>query len=711
VNDLRHIGRVRQVGSAPAGVVVGLLALVLGVAPAFAARPDHTTRADALESDVRQIASTAERIERNVAPGRGFITPDQAARRYQDYVYFHLIGRHEQAAEGFFALVTTGALTDAGLHWDAEWYLAESLYKMGNLRTAEAYFKVILEDARHPFRDDAVRRLLEIYVDVDDEAAFQLLYENEILSGRVRGSDLITYAVGKAFFRKGDRVQAKSSLGDLTPQSPYYRKARYILGAIMVVEGNLETAAQIYRSIVELSVETTDDRRVLDLSLLALGRIYMELGLYQEAAGFYAKIGGDSEFLTDKLYEEIWTLIKQKEEIRGIRVRSGADLPPEEVALLQRREQELVQQALRGVDLFLLRYSEHEYGARLRLLQGHLHIQAVEYQKALNAYQSLINDYAPVRERFRELASSDDKPKEYFRQILEQGDKFRGARDQLPPFAMSLVLADRELGRALTIYRDLERQRQMLSTSEGIIVELRQALENATGIGGFDTLRYDAQLARSLVVQRQFELLDLEDAILEDALSGDARRQVAAQRGALASAQSTALEAVAKGDHAGARGQVASLRSARTSARGAVRDPDAARLLERLDRMHTALVGADDNLAGSESRLGRLEATELQRIRERFEREVTSVEQQRADLASTLTEAERVSVELTRSGFGRLEDFFADSVMRADVGLIDVYWAQKVEVTDEKKRVIQERNELRSRILNRFEQIEQKLRL
>lgn len=692
-----------------------MLALLAGLWPGVAShagRDDELSRrVENLELAVERTVQTAERIERTVAPGRGFITNDEAVQRYQDYVYYHLIGRHEQAAEGFFTLVTTAALSDAGLHSDAEWYLSESLYKMGNRRTAEVNYRVIVEDPTHPFRDDAVRRLLELYVDVDDDEAFQLLYETEILSGRVRTSDLVTYAVGKAFFRKGDLVQAKSSLGDLQSESPYYRKGRYILGAIMVMEGNLETAAQIFRSIVELSVEVTDDRRVLDLSLLALGRIYMELGLYQEASSFYSRISADSEYLADKLYEEVWTLIKQKEEIRAVRMESAAELPEEEVALLQRREQDLVQQALRGVDIFLLKFSDHQYSAKLRLIRGHLHIQAIEYQQALTAYEGVVSDYAPVRERFRELAKSDDKPREYFQKLLQQGSAFQGVRDQLPPFAMSMVLADRDLSRAVTIYRDLERQRQMIGTSQAIIDELHKVLETATGIGGFDRVRYDAQFARSLSVQHHFELLQLETDLLESALSGDARRQMAELGGILGQAQSTALQAVADANYDQVQQKIQSLRAARQPFRSQVSDPELVELLQRIDRLHASLRAADDNLAGSERRLGPLEETELRRIRDRFDREVTLVERQREDLKTTLSEAERVSVELTRSGFGRLEDFFAESVLRADVGIVDVYWAQKVEVSDEKKRVIEESNQLRKRILNRFEQIEQKLRL
>jgi TolA-binding protein len=690
------------------------LALVVGLAlsvPALAVPAPLKERYDNLVVEVQVVQETAADMTRNVAPGRGFITPDQAEQRYRDYVFLYLVGEYQQAAEGFFSLVTTLALADAGLQWDAEWYLAESVYKMQNLRTARQYYADIVASDDHPFREDAVRRLLEIHVDLEDDEAFQALYEREILSGRVRSSDLITYAVGKAFFEKGDYVQAKSALGDLLPDSPFYRKARYILGAIMVVEGNLETAAQYYRSVVELSVETVDDRRVLDLSLLALGRIYLELGLYEEASTFYSRIASDSEYLDDKLYEEVWTYIKQKEEIRALRNNASDELPEEERELLAARERELIQQALRGIDIFLLAFPEHPYTPRLKLLRGHLHIQAVEYDSAMRSYEQVISEYAPVRERFGELARSTDKPKEYFQQILRLGERFQGTRDQLPAYAVSMVMEDADLSRAITVYRELEQQRQSIATSEAIIEELRSALDNAEGIGGFDAMRYDITFSRSLAVQHHFDLLALEEDLLESALSGSERREVEAVRRDRRKAHDVALEAIAEGDAERVARDIAGIRERLERLRIPVQDPDTLRMLQGIDQLHQVLVAAEDRLASAGSRLGPLEADELDRIRQRFEREVAEVEKQRGTLNDTFGEAEAVSIDLTRSGFGRLEDFFAESVLRADVGIVDVYWAQKVQVSEEKTRVIEERNALRDQISRRFELIEQKLSL
>ena len=50
------------------------------------------------------------------------------------------------------------------------------------------------------------------------------------------------------------------------------------------------------------------------------------------------------------------------------------------------------------------------------------------------------------------------------------------------------------------------------------------------------------------------------------------------------------------------------------------------------------------------------------------------------------------------------------SVIRADVGVVDVYWSQKIDVTNELERVVTEQKSLRDDLLRRFDTIEQRLK-
>lgn len=775
-----------------------LLWLTLLAPAVAAARHPVEDLLDEIDRNAVSIQDTVVRLDEQVAPGRGFITNAQASERYQDSVYLFMLGEYEKAAEGFFTLVTTAALADAGLHRDAEWYLAEALFMMGNLATAEARYQVIADDMQHPFRDDAVRRLLELYASSDQTEAFYAYYEQEIVMGRVRASDIITYAVARAFYQSDDLDRAVRQFEAFQQGSAFYRKAQYFLGAIAVKQGDLDRAVTVFSDLANESVDTLEDRQVLDLALLALGRIHYERGDFDEAVTAYDRIGGDSEYLADKLYELTWAYIKQGQEQHRLADEKEAEGDLAAATELRLVRTEHYRKALRGVEIFLLAYSEHQYAAQLRVLQGHLHMLMDQRDDALDAYEKVIVDYTPIRERFGKLARADEDGAVYF-QTLADLDRDATAGD-LPPYAMAMMMADNELSRALSVYRELEKQRRDVEISEQLIAELDRVLGASAGIGGFDQLRYDTILNQTLATDLQLELLRAEESWLADSVTGSlaerlgdlkgrretlerelaeetTRRETRQQelqeqlqmlrseartlrdtveqlraetrslRAELARGTSAADPAAQADIQARLTRLDADLADAQTALtriekEEAVKSASAAELEssgsgvadrvgelrreyrklregagagadrvvgDRLDKLHDSLDEMQRRLAGVRQRIETTENSELGRIRQRFNFEVREVAEQRAELDRTTEEAQRVSIELTRAGFGRLEDFFAESVLKADMGIVDVYWSEKLEVADQKTRVQEEKAALLADLEERFALIRLKL--
>lgn len=783
---------------------VGVLAIATQGLSAGAHARDLTTVLPEIETEIAAYSSVARTLSEQVAPGRGFITPTAARERYEECVYFFMVGDYAPAAEGFFALVTTASLMEEGLHLDAEWYLAESLYQMKNLVTAEARFQVIAEDASHPFREEAVRRLLEMYANTGQSEAFYAYYEQEIVRGKVNPSDLITYTVAKAFYAQGDLVKAKSNLLDIKPDSPFYWRSRYYLGAVMVQQGELEAAKEYFRSVLDLPVETYEQRQVLDLSLLALGRIHLEAGDFDSAVDYYARVASDSNYLAAKLYELVWTHIRQRQgleaEIRDLQ--AGEEISDEQKEIINRKQDQaddLLQEALRGVEIFLLAFPEHKDTAQLKLLKGHLHMSVREYDRALETYEEVIAAYTPIRERFKGLRNSMDETDSFFQEVLdaERGQPTLGA--DLPAFATALMLADSDLSRSIELYRALEEQSRDIEASESLIAQLETVLDSSVGIGGFEKIRYDALLNQNLALQSQLELLALEEEYLLDTLSGPAKRAVAdlRERRLAVQASSERAMSVSEEHQAKLKSYQSSLRKVQREREGLLRkmgslqeeadgiqrrlaaakasDDGAGRqeMEVRLATVHSSISEAQRALPSVEAELGRLlaspvgdtdtsafksvmsdvadvhaayqqagaatplaerfaqdqrdlknaqsvisellrrlarvENAELERIRGRFEHEVEAVAKERQELESTMTSAEAVAVHLTQAGFGRLEDFFADSVLKADMGVVDVYWAQKVGVVDQRLEVAMEREALQADLERRFTIIRQKM--
>jgi TolA-binding protein len=752
---------------------LAVMALALGLGASAGAK-SLEDRLNLIELEIGQIVVRTDDLELQVAPGRGFITKAQAMQRFQDCVYLHMIGEFSLAAEGFFALATTGALGDAGLHRDSEWYLAESLFQLGNYATAEARFQIISEDESHPFRSEAVRRLLELYARTGQKDTFYRYYEREILRGRVEASDMIRYTVAKSFYQQGNLVQAKSHFREIMAESDYFARSHYFLGTIMVGENDLEAAREYFEALIEMSVDDSDDRKILDLSLLALGRIHYEVADFEQAADYYGRIGGDSQYLDEKLFEIIWAFIKQGE----------------------------FKDALRGVDIFLLAFPEHKYTSELQLLQGHLYLQEREFISAVSSYEQVVSDYTPIMNQFGGLARSGEEGREYFKVVLGRTGA-RSSTQGLPGYALAMITDDEELTKALTIYRELALQESSVEESEKIIEELTAVMDASSGIGGFGQVRYDIGLNLGITDQNRWLLLEAEEAWLTQNTSGEAKRGVEAlsevradlmlvanKAGALvenAEGRLKAYEAEARrvraettialaqirqqqvelkdlkrqlqdlgpGDprrqevesemrlvendmsSAQKRLQSIKLEMSRDEVIGVVEkaehDKDALvaaavkKLREqyraarnkasgnlgeigRVDELFDTLETCRAKLRTSMKRLRTMEQAELGRIRARFEHEEQEVASQRSELARTLLKAEKVSVSLTRAGFRRLEEFFGDSVMRADMGLVDVAWAKKMDIADEKRRVAKDKSVLLNDLSRRFDLIKQKLR-
>lgn len=726
-----------------------------------------------------ELGTVARDIEQRVGTGGNTdLTEDEAKARFEKYLFYRLVGRHQEAAEGFFGLVTTGALTDADLHRDAEWHLAESLYGMGNVVTAEARFKVIAQDQYHPFRADAVRQLLELYADEGDYETFYQLYEAEIVNGRVKPTSEITYTIAKSFYKQGDMAKSSQYFNDILPEHPEFSRARYFLGVLALREDKLEEAVPYFQEASQVSIETVDGRRVHDLSLLALARIAYENSDFLTAADNYQKVGGDSEYLDDVLFESSWSWIKQ----------------------------DRYDEALQSVGIFLLAYPEHRYAGDLRVIEGHLHMgcaqspdkcpdpslkieQGDPYQAALTTYQSIVEDYSPIQEKFEELAASEEAAFAHFQTTLRPNAL---EEEGMPQFALAMMRDDPDLDKALTVAERLSDQRADLDACDEMIAAIQRVLSSDNGAGGFEGARFEAIANQARVASRQIDLMTLhvnwlkengvDTSLVQSRLSQLQGKQSAIEKRASdATSQRDAhlakVEALASnvanlttGNEA-ARTALDELKKQLQEARynrdkrriqGQIDEQEEilgtnAQELEKLNQELTDLQMPTDAMGGDTSigevsdtvkvlnqdlvqlrpkkaelgddfdsvysrlerlqfkyedvlkRLDRLADTDLGKIRERFEAEVAQVRAERTDLEDNQKKNDDLAAKVAKDGLSRMESFFRDSVMKAETGIIDVYWSRKLELAEQREQIQSERNDVVEELERRFRLIRQKM--
>lgn len=463
--------------------VLALLALAGGTA--FAASTPQDDLQAAAER-VTKIEADVARLSADFTRQRGLIGPEEARRRYSDALYRFMVGQYETSANAFFALVESQALTDPALQQDCQWYLGESLFELRNYVIAAQSFQVIVDQgASHPFFADAVRRQIEIYGILEDRERFDEIYRRYIASGMVAASDQVKYTVAKGFWRQGQTVQAKSLLSELS-QGPWYARARYIHGTILAQEGDYPAAISQFQQILTVPALTAEDREVLELARLALGRVYYEVGDYLQATSYYELIPPTSRYFADKLYELVWTFIKQEKW-------SAA------------RDQ---------IDIFLVAFPDHRYAVQLKLIGGHLSMKQDRYDEAQRTYESVVEQFSPIQSRIREIEASREEAGEYFTRLSEARALEMGF-DVLPEYAVEMLLQDEGVSRSIELRHRLDEESADLAYAQAVVEELESVIMGGSeSIGTFSKGRRELEGIRDEGLRLQGRILEAEMAWL-----------------------------------------------------------------------------------------------------------------------------------------------------------------------------------------------------
>ncbi len=708
----------------------------------------------------RKLAS----LEREYSHRRGLIGAHAAEGRFEDGVFAYLIQDYEKAAVTFYTLVESDALAEPSLARDAEWYLAECLMEYRNTASAvEAYQRIIDFGASHPFFSDAVRRQLEAYGYLKDPDGFYAVYNRYIVTSVVPTTDKVKYSMAKSFYHQGDWTRAKSVFAEVSGESGMYTRSRYFLGAILVAEGQLESAipqfervtqymppmmASGYRGaggIQEFAAMRELESDVVEMANLALGRIHYELGNLNESLRYYQAVPTESSYFVDQLYELVWVHLKQEQWL----------------------------EAVNQIEIFLIAFPEHHYAFQLRLLLGHLHMRRGSYERALNIYEKVVGQYGPIQEHLAGIEASATRPDDFFAALVESSDVHE-VDPSIPAFAVNLLSDDDMVSRAVELKRELDRQEDDLEFTRGLIDQIAPALgQGVQAIGTFRAGRSQVGGVRNDSIKLRLDVLDAELSVSEDedrdairsrvselrrrwdvlvaradqvrSLENDTVDKAASASGATSSISAMKRDLVQRrselsedeiaalhlkienaqarleedlaamrggadvGSQRGLIGEdLVELRAAVAALRAHASN-SAVSSFESLDSAWSRANRVDRRAVSVMSKLERAEQSELGMMRSRLAEHMDAVVGINGDLSRTTSSAGVVASAVTRAGIGRVGDEFNETVMGADRGIVDVYWTRKVGVSDEIERLNEERGLRGAELDARFELIRQRM--
>jgi tetratricopeptide (TPR) repeat protein len=470
-----------------------------------------TGRTEGAAALIKSAANDVELVERQYTLVADPSEEQALLARYSDAEIRRLLGDYATASVLFYDLVANQDFRKSPRYVDALYWLAYSLYEMKNYLGSRLYLRQVL-DLRGKYYKEALARYLEIagrlnfFVGVED-----YITQARGLSGGALPAEL-SYVYGKWLFGRDDlpvedRVpKAQQVFDGLAREAggPLRLQSIYFMGVGYVRLKQWDKAIESFTQITKMTARDNRDRTVQELAEVSLGRVLFEVGKYDEAVQHYSRVTQQSDNFPDSLYEIAWCYVRKGE------LRKARDAT--EVLLLVAENSVLAPEA--------------------KILQGTLQQKLQKYDEALDTYNGVINEYAPVRDEIDALLSVNKDPVTYFDELLARNEKSLDVTKLLPPAALKWASTREDVADAVQITSALDESRKSLAESKDIADRILRSLDER-GVDSFPLLQEGysrAAAVETAVTRAEEQLTQIEGELVGSKLSAEQQQQLDAAR-------------------------------------------------------------------------------------------------------------------------------------------------------------------------------------
>jgi hypothetical protein len=387
------------------------------------------------------------------------------------------------------------------LYKEALFYLADSLYHIGNLKTAGRMFEELINKGSSSARVCALGRLLEIAVSLK-QPELASRYQAEAMSAVARQPDPhILYQLGKYSYERERFEEAQRLWAQVERGASVYPQALYFSAVADVRRGRLKEALDAFERVRSLDLKalraereerqnseapgslneqlarTNELRRdqspskprctfrstqeqnvnekgwelVVAQAALAVARLFYESSMLEEAADAYLNIPRGAPVFREAIEESVWVAIKQ-----------GA-----------------YQRALQRLDVQLIDEPELLNNPNTRLLQGQLMSILGRFGDARGLFQE-------IRERFELLKARDIAPilrrakgqlARYFQERLKEGNLALNLESLIPKSALHFAKGELSSSAARSLFVELAALRNDVNIAKEDLKMLRWVLD------------------------------------------------------------------------------------------------------------------------------------------------------------------------------------------------------------------------------------------
>lgn len=485
-----RVARVRRLLSVALGVGVGVASLA-SVHPALAA--DGDTDANRAQTEVTTVDRESSTVQSAIDKAKGQkytveqrLTNGELLYRTKDY---------PRAVVVFSEILEEFPNTPS--YPDALWLRGETFYAQKEYLSARRDYRALVDKSSegrfNPYFGKALARLVDVSLRINDIKGLDEVFQkiNQVPPAQVDAA--LLYAKGKGYYFKADYGSSLGALQSVPNGNAYTHQARYFQGMVAikqarpsappplpagarpedvrVVPTNYKAAIEQFRAVTELPPDTDEHKHVIDLAWMAMGRLHYEMENYTLAAESYSKVNRDSPEFGTMLYELAWVYVRLGD----------------------------VQRAERALEVLQVADPSSPLVGDGTLLRADLLLRAGAFDKSLQLYIGVREEYEPMRAKLEAFIDANPQPSVYYEKLSQQQLDLLDQNEQIPPLVVRWAREAEDGPMAFAVIDDVNSCKTLIRQSYQLIDSLNIILNATNRVRAFPELQAGEERALSLL--------------------------------------------------------------------------------------------------------------------------------------------------------------------------------------------------------------------
>lgn len=321
----------------------------------------------------------------------------------------------------------------------------------------------------------------------------------------------MAYLLGQYHYKKGAMEQALQAVNQVTPDSRYFPKAKFLQGIAYVRLEQPKPAVEAFKDLLRVTASSDNPSEDLkyfnQLAILSMARVFYSTGQFRQAVKYYDQVPLDSVLWLDGLFEASWTFFR-----------------------LNNHEK-----ALGNLHTLNSPFFADEYFPEAGILAAVIFYSNCNYAKTRDAINNFRLTYEPLRDEIKGYLESYADPSElygFLSRLQTEGKSISPRVQQI----LNAAFQDQQLKRIAAYVRELDREVDLIRRSKSswaqselaklIIQEIeviKSLAEHEAGGLAKSRLQRVVNELNDLISQSlkiEFEVASAEKGVLENRLQG-----------------------------------------------------------------------------------------------------------------------------------------------------------------------------------------------